>query len=386
MLETKSKKVFVTFALALSLLLQTALTVTAQRRVQRNSGKLTGTWRLEESRSDNVDEVVERAIRGLPAGDQQRARERVTRRLDAPDLIAIDQRGRRFTMASTRAPQATFDADGRTRTETTERGRSIRINATLTQDQLTVSRTGSQGSDYTVTFDPIEGGQRMRITRSIHADRFPRPIEVTSVYEKSSDIAQLNIYSGARDNAGAVRPESRRFLVPGNTRITGVLTTALSTRDDSATNRFKMEVRSPARYRGAVIEGTVNDVASSGRVTGSAELTLDFNQIRLSDGSTYDFSGNIEGIRTPDGKEVKLENEGTVKADSSQTKRTITRGGIGAALGAIIGAVAGGGSGAAIGAAVGAGAGAGTVLIQGRDNLDLPAGTEFTVLSSAPRS
>jgi hypothetical protein len=385
MLETKSKKVFVTFVLTLSLLLQTALTVTAQRRVQRNSGKLTGTWRLEVSRSDNVDDVVERAIRGLPAGDQQRARERVTRRLDAPDVIAIDQRGRRFTMASSRAPQATFDADGRTRTETTQRGRSIRINATLTQDQLTVSRTGSQGSDYTVTFDPIEGGQRMRITRSIHAERFPRPIEVTSVYEKSSDIAQLNIYSGPRGNAGAVRPESRRFLVPSNTRITGVLTTALSTRDDSATNRFKMEVRSPARYRGAVIEGTVNDVESSGRVTGSAELTLDFNQIRMSDGSTYDFNGNIEGIRTPDGKEVKLENEGTIKADSSQTKRTVTRGGIGAALGAIIGAVAGGGSGAAIGAAVGAGAGAGTVLIQGRDNLDLPVGTEFTVLSSAPQ-
>jgi hypothetical protein len=35
---------------------------------------------------------------------------------------------------------------------------------------------------------------------------------------------------------------------------------------------------------------------------------------------------------------------------------------------------------------VGAGAGAGSVLIQGRDNLDLPSGTEVTVRASSPRN
>lgn len=381
------------YLLALAMLLPIGLTAQAQRsfqsRTQRNTGQLTGTWRIEASRSDNADDVVERAIRRLPAGEQQRAQERLMRRLDAPDIIAIEQRGRHFTIASTRAPKASFDADGRTRTETTERGRNIRISASLNRDQLSVTRTGSQGSDYTVTFDPIEGGQRLRITRSIYAERFPEPIVVTSIYEKTSDIAQLNVFSGPRDDNNADRPgrdrEGERFVVPDNTRITGVLTTALSTRDDAATNRFSMEVRSPGEYRGAVIDGIVSNVESSGRVAGNAELTLNFDRIRLRDGSSYDFRGNIENIRTPDGKEVKLENEGTVKKDSSQTTRTVTRSGIGAALGAIIGAVAGGGSGAAIGAAVGAGAGAGTVLVQGRDNLDLPSGTEITVLSSAPR-
>ena len=63
----------------------------------------------------------------------------------------------------------------------------------------------------------------------------------------------------------------------------------------------------------------------------------------------------------------------------------MTRTGIGAAIGAVIGAVAGGGKGAAIGAAVGAGVGAGSVFIQGRNDLDLMNGTEFTIRVSAPR-
>jgi hypothetical protein len=380
---------FTLLVLLLTMLVQADSIVNAQqayqRRGQRNSGQLTGTWRLDVSRSDNADDVVERAIRGLPAGEQQRARERVTRRLDAPDVIAIEQRGNRFTMASTRAPKTTFDADGRTRTETTERGRTVRITASLNGDQLVVNRTGSQGSDYNVTFDPTERGQRMRITRSIYAERFPQPIVVASVYEKTSDIAQLNLYRGPRDNSGSNRPVNERFIVPNNTRITGVLTTSLTTKEDAATNRFSMEVRSPSQYRGAVIEGVVSNIESSGRVTGSAELTLNFDRIRLRDGSTYAFRGTLEGIRTPDGKDVKIESEGTIKDDDSQGTRTLTRSGIGAALGAVIGAVAGGGSGAAIGAAVGAGAGAGTVLIQGRDNLDLPSGTEITVRASSPR-
>ena len=40
--------------------------------------------------------------------------------------------------------------------------------------------------------------------------------------------------------------------------------------------------------------------------------------------------------------------------------------------------------GAAIGAAIGAGGGAGTVIVQGRDQLDLPRGTELTIASSVP--
>jgi hypothetical protein len=390
LVKTKAINFLIPFALAITVVVQPVLNVHAQQayqgRNQRNFGLLTGTWRLDDSRSDNVDDVVERAIRGLPANEQQRARDRVTRRLDAPETVAIEQRGRRFTIASTRAPQATFDADGRTRTETTERGRTIRINVALRGDQLAVNRTGSQGNDFNVTFDPMESGRRMRITRTIYAERFPRPIVVTSLYEKTSDIAQLNIYPGAPDRTGIDRQDRGRFIVPNNTRLTAVLNTDLSTKEANAGNRFSMEVRSPSQYRGAEIEGVVSNIESSGRVTGRAEMTFNFERIRLRDGGTYDFAGYLESIRTPDGKDVRIEHEGTVKEEDSQTTRTVTRSGIGAAIGAVIGAITGGGSGAAIGAAVGAGAGAGSVLIQGRDELDLRSGTEVTIRASSPRN
>ena len=54
----------------------------------------------------------------------------------------------------------------------------------------------------------------------------------------------------------------------------------------------------------------------------------------------------------------------------------------GPALGAIVGAVVAGGKGAAIGAVIGAGGGAGTVMIEGRDRLDLPRGTEVTITAA----
>ena len=80
---------------------------------------------------------------------------------------------------------------------------------------------------------------------------------------------------------------------------------------------------------------------------------------------------------------MTVDNEGSVKEKSGQTQRTAVRSGIGAAIGAIIGGISGGGKGAAIGAAVGAGAGAGSVILQGRDDLQLDSGTEFTIRTTS---
>ena len=102
-------------------------------------------------------------------------------------------------------------------------------------------------------------------------------------------------------------------------------------------------------------------------------------------GSTRNFDGYIESVRPLNGEDVRVDSEGVVSEDDSQTTRTATRTGIGAALGAVIGAIAGGGKGAAIGAAIGAGTGVGSVFVQGRDDLDLNSGTEFVIRSSLPR-
>jgi hypothetical protein len=50
----------------------------------------------------------------------------------------------------------------------------------------------------------------------------------------------------------------------------------------------------------------------------------------------------------------------------------------------LIGAIAGGAQGAAIGAVIGGGAGAGSVILTGKDDIQLKAGSQITVQSSSP--
>lgn len=114
-------------------------------------------------------------------------------------------------------------------------------------------------------------------------------------------------------------------------------------------------------------------------------MTLSLESIRLRDGTSYPFDGVIEDVRTMDGDTIRVHRGSTVDDRNNRTQETVERGVIGAALGALIGAVAGGGKGAAIGAVIGAGGGAATVMIEGRDRLDLPRGTEVTITSGGPR-
>ena len=113
-------------------------------------------------------------------------------------------------------------------------------------------------------------------------------------------------------------------------------------------------------------------------------MTLDFDTIRLRNGQTYRFAGTLSSVRTVNGETVKVDTEGSARGDN-QTTQTVTRAGIGTAIGAIIGAIAGGGKGAAIGGIIGAAGGAGSVYITGKENLELPIGTELTIRSGAPR-
>ncbi len=172
------------------------------------------------------------------------------------------------------------------------------------------------------------------------------------------------------------------FIVPNNTSMVATLDTPISTRTANDGDRFSMTVTSPSQYNGAVIEGNVVG-QKSGVVSGRANLSLSFNTIRMLDGRTYTFAGIVDQVRNTNGDNVSVNNEGQVR-DRSQTTQTVTRAGIGAILGAVIGAIAGGGSGAAIGAGVGPGAGAGTVILQGRDNLELSQGTQFSITATAP--
>jgi hypothetical protein len=341
---------------------------------------LTGTYQLDAARSDRVGRAAKIATRGLSPDQQERLRDSLSRRLQAPEMLAFDRQGRNITIASTRAPQLTFEADGRDRVEQTPRGRTVRVNASLVSDRLTISSTGDRGNDYTVTFDSLNNGRELRVTRRIDAENLNEPVVVNSYYAKTSDVAQLDLYREDRQSPG--RADSR--YTEGD-RIIATLDNPLSTRQAREGDRFAMTVQSPPELRGAKIDGYIGRVDRSGKLSGRAEMALNFERIRMPNGATRSFDGYIENVRPLNGEDVRVDSEGVVKEDDSQTTRTATRTGVGAAIGALIGAVAGGGKGAAIGAAVGAGTGAGSVFVQGRDDLELTSGTEFTIRSSRVR-
>ena len=110
--------------------------------------------------------------------------------------------------------------------------------------------------------------------------------------------------------------------MPDGTRLVATLDNALSTRSANAEDRFSMTTISPSQYEGAIIEGTVSSVNASGRVSGRADMALNFDSIRLRNGRTYQFTGVIENVRTADGKTINVDNEGKV-GDGSQTEKTV---------------------------------------------------------------
>ena len=341
----------------------------------------TGTYRLDVSRSDDAQRAADQATRDLAPSERRRIRDAVVQRLDSPDQIALDVRGRTVILASTRAPQISFEADGRERVETAQNGRTIRSRATLTDNQLTVSSTGDTGNEFTVTFDPIDNGRRMNVLRRVYVSGLSRPVVVQSMYEKFSDVAQFNIYNP--QNSPTYPGSTGAFVVADGTRVVAVLDDNLSTQTAAVGDRFTLRVNEPGEFSGATIEGHVSHIERSGRLTGRSVMTLDFDNIRLRDGRTYRFAGLVQSVRTPAGEIVRVDSEGTVR-DESQTNKTGQRAAIGTAVGAIIGAIAGGGKGAAIGAIIGAGGGAGSVYVEGRNDLELGRGSEIVIRSGAP--
>ncbi len=347
--------------------------------------RLTGTYRLNTALSDNVSTMVDRAITqaNYNSNQRDRVRQNLSRRLVSPETLTFEKRGQQITMSASNAQSVILNADGVRQTETSPNGRTVTTSVIATNNDLTVNYEGDRMNDYFVSFMPLSNGQ-LRVTRRVYLENQNQTVTVMSVYDKTSQTAQWNTNEW-NTNTNPNYPTSTTvngFLIPNNTRIMATLDMPLSTKTARDGDRFSMTVTSPSQFNGAMIEGTVVG-ERSGVVSGTANMSLTFNTIRTRDGRVYSFAGIVDQVRNTNGDVVNVNNEGQIR-DNSRTATTVTRAGIGAILGAIIGAVAGGGSGAAIGAGVGAGAGAGTVVLQGRDNLDLASGTQFSITSTGP--
>ncbi|HJS51368.1 MAG TPA: YMGG-like glycine zipper-containing protein, partial [Pyrinomonadaceae bacterium] len=334
---------------------------------------------LNRSRSDNVANIVNTSIRNFPSNRRDTVRQNLERRLASPEMIAIRANGREIEMATSNSRRVSFTADGIGRSETNPRGRNVTTTTSLSGDILQVNYTGDRVNDFFVTFDP--SGDQLIVTKRIYIENRNETVTVRSFYDRvnpSPDWTAVNagpVWSGGQTGV-------LDFYVPNGTRLNASLSSPVNTRGSQVGDRFTMVVNSPAQYRGAVIGGHVGEARNSGRFTGRANLSMELDTISIN-GRTYRFAGIIDSVNPLNGDSITVDNEGSIR-DTGQTRETVTRAGVGALLGAIIGAIAGGGEGAAIGAGVGAGVGAGSVLVTGRENIDLGVGSTFTITATAP--
>ncbi|HEV7903220.1 MAG TPA: hypothetical protein VGO96_05210 [Pyrinomonadaceae bacterium] len=159
-----------------------------------DDAQLTGLYRIDPARSDKLYSVVAGATSNLPFGEQQKFFIDLTVRLTPPDLLSIERRGGRVTLASSRAPRISFDADGLTHSERAGNGQIVNTRATLRADSLSVSVSGGSADRFSVAFEPLEDGRFLRVTRRLHNEQLNEPVIIRSVYEKISDAAEWNIY------------------------------------------------------------------------------------------------------------------------------------------------------------------------------------------------
>ena len=366
-----------------------------------SNSALSGTFRIDPARSERIADIL--------SGSQVAASQRreLESKLEAPEEIVIDVNGDQVTLASSKASPLTFTADGSEHTETSN-GRTVRVRSTMSGDKLTVTSIGGQ-TDYTITFEPQDGGRTLKVTRRITTDYLRETIFAESVYSRTSTTAGLGIRGNSDNTAGTyssndpndlpptsnpqpqnypgnqvpARQRIGEFIVPNGTVIVGTLDTEIDTKVSQNNDRFRMVVQSPNEFRGAVVEGHLSGIDRSGRVLGRTMLTFNFDRITMSDGRAYDFAGSLQRLVDQSGKIIPVDNEGTARG-KDKNRDTATRGGVGAGIGAIIGAIAGGGSGAAIGAVIGGSVGAGSVYAEGGGDMRLSRGATLTVQSSSP--
>ncbi|HJR05900.1 MAG TPA: hypothetical protein VJ842_01285 [Pyrinomonadaceae bacterium] len=188
--------------------------------------------------------------------------------------------------------------------------------------------------------------------------------------------------SDSTASSGGAQRQIGSLDLPMDTTMRIELLTNLSTDATQRGDRFEARVIEPAEYEGARIVGRVKNVKRPGKVRGSGELQLDFEQISLPDGRFTNFHAQvIEVVGQSSGNVGEVDEEGGVRGQST-TKDDVTKVGAGAGIGAIIGAIAGGGKGAAIGAVIGGGIGAGGAITSRGKDVRLQRGQELMIRTS----
>src|SRR5215212_4950454 len=174
---------------------------------------LAGSYRINVADSDKLYSVVKDATSTIPFGEQQRFFMDLSTRLTPPDMLAIECQGPRVNVGSSRAQKITYLADGRTRRERGPSGNFVNSKVEMTGETLSFVSRGVGEDNINVTFQAIDGGDRMRVVRRIYANQLVDPIVIRTVYDKIDDRVDWNNYannSSPRTRPSAAQPSTSR--------------------------------------------------------------------------------------------------------------------------------------------------------------------------------
>jgi len=197
-------------------------------------------------------------------------------------------------------------------------------------------------------------------------DRGSRGVSRTSIDSLRDRIHALHVDIDDALSRGYRRGTGTRLSLPEGTEVSVRLEQPLSSRTARLEDRFEATVARPVYLDGRIVipdgsrvQGTVTEVQRAQRPARGGRLNLAFDRLLLDDGSTVDLTARVVQVHEDIG-----------------SGDTVKQGAIGAAIGGILGKVLGGTKGAIVGVLIG---GAGGAIASNGDDVELPAGTVFTL-------
>ncbi|HEU4476989.1 MAG TPA: hypothetical protein VFR80_00645 [Pyrinomonadaceae bacterium] len=194
------------------------------RSIQRSS--LTGVYRIDIPASDKLYSVVAGASSKVPFSEQQRFFIDLAVRLTPPDLLAIEQRGTRISLGSSRAPRMDFVADGVAHNTRARDGHLVRarfaVESAGGSQRLVFTSTGKTEDNFSVVFESLDNGRRLRVVRRISAESLDQPLVIQTIYNKISDVARWELYGETLIATSAAK--SSASPSPGSPTVSGSAT------------------------------------------------------------------------------------------------------------------------------------------------------------------
>ncbi len=151
-----------------------------------HSNFLTGTYREQASRDQEIGRKALAATAHLDPEEQRKQGRALIRILQAPPIFAIEQYGTTITMNYPGGRRVPYEADGKFRKFRASGGETINIRAGLTGRILTIDFIWSGGQQLRMSYESVESGRKLIFTRTAGNSSLSKPVSITSEYERIS--------------------------------------------------------------------------------------------------------------------------------------------------------------------------------------------------------